>query len=80
MFDTTVQAELNATLHVCESSIFLGIVPKDSPCILLSTGFVTSVLFVVQEILFRISGFSPFQRRIEETSGNITLVRSSFYR
>jgi hypothetical protein len=33
MFATTVQAELNATLHVCESGlqdirIFLGLVPK----------------------------------------------------
>jgi hypothetical protein len=39
MFATTVQAELNATLHVCESGlqdirIFLGLVPKESPCIL----------------------------------------------
>jgi hypothetical protein len=38
MFATTVQAELNATLHVCESGlqdirIFLGLVPKESPCI-----------------------------------------------
>jgi hypothetical protein len=38
MFATTVQAELNATLHVCESDlqdirIFLGLVPKESPCI-----------------------------------------------
>jgi hypothetical protein len=37
MFATTVQAELNATLHVCESGlqdirIFLGLVPKESPC------------------------------------------------
>jgi hypothetical protein len=29
MFATTVQAELNATLHVCESGIFLGLVPKE---------------------------------------------------
>jgi hypothetical protein len=33
MFATTVQAELKATLHVCESGIFLGLVPKESPCI-----------------------------------------------
>jgi hypothetical protein len=33
MFANTVQAELNATLHVCESGIFLGLVPKESPCI-----------------------------------------------
>jgi hypothetical protein len=33
IFATTVQAELNATLHVCESGIFLGLVPKESPCI-----------------------------------------------
>jgi hypothetical protein len=38
MFATTVQVELNATLHVCESGlqdirIFLGLVPKESPCI-----------------------------------------------
>jgi hypothetical protein len=38
MFATTVQAELNATLHVCESGlqdirIFFGLVPKESPCI-----------------------------------------------
>jgi hypothetical protein len=37
MFATTVQAELNATLHVCESGlqdirIFLGLVPKESSC------------------------------------------------
>jgi hypothetical protein len=37
IFATTVQAELNATLHVCESGlqdirIFLGLVPKESPC------------------------------------------------
>jgi hypothetical protein len=32
MFATTVQAELNATLHVCESGIFLDLVPKESPC------------------------------------------------
>jgi hypothetical protein len=31
---TTVQAELKATLHVCESGIFLGLVPKESPCII----------------------------------------------
>jgi hypothetical protein len=39
MFATTVQAELNATIHVCESGlqdirIFLGLVPKESPCII----------------------------------------------
>jgi hypothetical protein len=39
MFATTVQAELNATLHVCESglqdiSIFLGLIPTESPCTL----------------------------------------------
>jgi hypothetical protein len=38
MFATTVQAELKATLHVCESGlqdirIFLGLVSKESPCI-----------------------------------------------
>jgi hypothetical protein len=38
MFATTVQTELNATLHVCESGlqdirISLGLVPKESPCI-----------------------------------------------
>jgi hypothetical protein len=32
IFATTVQAELNATLHDCESGIFLGLVPKESPC------------------------------------------------
>jgi hypothetical protein len=37
MFATTVRAELNATLHVCESGlqdtrIFLGPVPTESPC------------------------------------------------
>jgi hypothetical protein len=32
MFATAVQAELNATLHVCESGILLGLVPKESPC------------------------------------------------
>jgi hypothetical protein len=37
MFATTVQAELNATLHVCESGlqdtlILLGLIPKESPC------------------------------------------------
>jgi hypothetical protein len=31
MFATTVQAELNVTLHVCESGIFLGLVLKESP-------------------------------------------------
>jgi hypothetical protein len=41
MFATTVQAELNATLHVCESGlqdirIFLDLVPKESPCITIS--------------------------------------------
>jgi hypothetical protein len=38
MFATTVQAELNATLHVCESGlqdirILFGLVPKESLCI-----------------------------------------------
>jgi hypothetical protein len=33
MFATTVQAELNATLHVWESGIFLGLVPKESLCV-----------------------------------------------
>jgi hypothetical protein len=38
MFATTVRVEMNATLHVCESGlqdirIFLGLVPKESPCI-----------------------------------------------
>jgi hypothetical protein len=33
MFATTVQAKLIATLHVCESGIFLGLVPKVSLCI-----------------------------------------------
>jgi hypothetical protein len=37
MFATTVQAGLNATLHVCESGlqdtrIFLGLVPTESSC------------------------------------------------
>jgi hypothetical protein len=32
IFATTVQAELNATLHVCECGIFLGLVPKESLC------------------------------------------------
>jgi hypothetical protein len=37
MFATTVQVELNAMLHVCESGlqdirIFLGLVPKESLC------------------------------------------------
>jgi hypothetical protein len=36
MFATTVQAELSATLHVCESGlqdirIFSGLLPKESP-------------------------------------------------
>jgi hypothetical protein len=40
MFTTTVQAQLNVTLHVCESGlqdirIFLGLVPKESPCIII---------------------------------------------
>jgi hypothetical protein len=34
MFATTGQAELNATLHVCESGIFLDLVSKESPCII----------------------------------------------
>jgi hypothetical protein len=38
MFATTVQAELNVTLHVCESGlqdirIFLGLVPTEPTCI-----------------------------------------------
>jgi hypothetical protein len=34
MFATTVQAELNVKLHVCDIRIFLGLVPKESPVII----------------------------------------------
>jgi hypothetical protein len=66
IFATTVQAELNATLHVCESGIFLGIVPKESPC---------TKIFVEcapAESLYqnRIQNFQLALRRIEICSAN----------
>jgi hypothetical protein len=45
MLATTVQAELNATLHVCESGIFLGLVPKELPCITPSVELCVATLF-----------------------------------
>jgi hypothetical protein len=52
MFATTVQAELNATLHVCESCIFLGLVPKETPCIICHVTYIHIFLLIVVKKFF----------------------------
>jgi deoxycytidylate deaminase len=52
MFATTVRAEMNATLHVFESGlqdirIFLGLVPKESPCTRMIAGAVVKTVSII---------------------------------